>query len=117
MGVRVITWITGNSGAGKTTLAHQSRSNEIILDGDALRKVWTDLDLTREGRWEHNLRTARLAKMLADQGFGVIVATICPYAELRRHVQSITGCVFVYLHGGHPATDEYPYEYQDGDGI
>lgn len=113
----MITWITGNSGSGKTTLAHTVRTNEVILDGDALRKVWTDLGLSKEDRWEHNLRAARLARMVADQGFNVIVATICPYAELRKQVQNITNCTFVYLEGGRAASDEYPYEYRDGAGI
>jgi len=39
----------------------------------------------------------------------VIVATICPYRDLRGRVQEITGCRFVYVEGGKKGK-EYPYE-------
>lgn len=105
----MITWITGQSGSGKTTKALRMRTREIILDGDALRAVWPGLTLSREDRWEQNLRAARLAKLLEDQGHDVIVATICPYRELRDQVQEITNCTFIYLEGGKSGED-YPYE-------
>lgn len=105
----MITWITGNSGAGKTTLAHKIRTNEILLDGDAMRGVWPGLGLTKADRVEQNMRVARLAKMLDMQGFDVIVATICPYRKLRQDVQRITGCRFIYLEGGRSGK-QYPYE-------
>ncbi len=104
----MITWITGDSGSGKTTLAHRLRKNEVILDGDEMRGVWT-VGFSREDRWEHNLRIARLAKLLAAQGFDIIIASICPFRELRREVQEITGCRFIYLEGGRTGK-EYPYE-------
>lgn len=105
-----VTWLTGNSGSGKTTLARKmiAQDGGVLLDGDAMRTVWT-LGLTREDRVEHNLRIARLAKVLDDQGLNVVVATICPYAELRDQVQRITRCRFVYLEPWQPRTD-YPYE-------
>jgi len=105
----MITWLTGNSGAGKTTLAHQMRKHEIILDGDEMRAVWPGLGLTPKDRREQNLRVARLAKTLELQGFDVIVATICPFKKLREEVQEITGCRFIYLEGGREGA-AYPYE-------
>jgi adenylylsulfate kinase len=83
---------------------------EIILDGNALRDVWPGLGFSQEDRWEQNLRAARLAKLLDDQGFNVIVATICPYRALRDEVQAITHCRFVQLSGGKEPSEEYPYE-------
>jgi adenylylsulfate kinase-like enzyme len=72
--------------------------------------ICRDLDLSREGRWENNLRIARLARSLANQGFTVVVSTICPYRDLRVEVRKITDCKFIQLDGGivHP---DYPYEY------
>ena len=81
----------------------------VILDGDMLRRVWPDLGLSKEDRWEHNLRTARLAKMLDEQGIDVTVATICPYKKLRDEVYKMTGCRFIYLDGG-VSDKDYPYE-------
>lgn len=105
----MITWITGNSKSGKTFLANRMRKNEIILDGDALRAVWPGLGFTIKDRWEQNCRAARLAVMLEAQGFDVIVATICPYTELRNQIKEMTNCRFIYLEGGETGED-YPYE-------
>lgn len=107
--MKQVTWIYGNTASGKSTLAARLHQDEIILDGDDLRTVWTDVDLSESGRREHNLRTARLAKLLSSQGFGVIVATICPYRDLRRQVQEITCCRFIYVPGGRSGP-EYPFE-------
>lgn len=105
----MVTWITGNSGSGKTTLAKRMRRGEVLLDGDTLRAIWPGLGLSKEDRWEHNLRAARLAAELDRQGFDAIVATICPYRELREEVQRVTKCKFIYVDGGKDGP-EYPYE-------
>jgi adenylylsulfate kinase-like enzyme len=107
----MITWITGNSGAGKTRLARRlMRPGTILLDGDEVRRIWPELGFSKEDRWQNNLRVARLAKLLDAQDYEVIVATICPYAELRAEVKRITNCRFVYLDEGKQASGEYPYE-------
>ena len=74
-----------------------------------MRGIWTDLGLGKKDRWEQNLRVARLAKMLADQGFNVVVAVICPYKKLRAEVKRITNCKFIYIEGGEKGR-QYPYE-------
>ena len=105
-----ITWITGQSKSGKSTLAKKIRTNEIILDGDKMRaSINQDLGLSKKDRYENNLRIARLAKELDTQGFDVIVATIAPYRELREQIKRITGCRFIYLEGGIQHRD-YPFE-------
>jgi len=105
----MIIWLTGNTQAGKTTLArHLKTDDAIILDGDELRTVWK-LGLSQEDRYEQNLRAARLAKILEKQGFVVIVALICPYEDLREQVKDITNCKFIYLKGG-KSGKEFPYE-------
>lgn len=105
----MITWITGNSKSGKSTLARRMRKNEVILDGDVMRNVWEDLSFMKEDREKQNIRVAKLAKELDAQGFDVIVATICPYIKLREEVKKITGCKFIYLEGG-IQNENYPYE-------
>ncbi len=106
----MITWITGNSGAGKTTLAKKVIASDggILLDGDSMRTCWK-LGFSKEDRIENNLRIARIAKVLSLQGFNVVVSTICPYRDLRQQVKDITQCRFVYLEGGRSG-DDYPYE-------
>ena len=106
----------GASGSGKTTLSAMI-TNAIHLDGDALRTIWTDLGLSKEDRWEQNLRTARLARVLRNQGHNVVVSTICPYRKLRKEVQAICDCKFIYISGGKFPTEEYPYEMPGDNGI
>jgi adenylylsulfate kinase len=111
----LILWITGQSGSGKTTLAKYflQRIKAVHLDGDEMRKaISRDLGLEKGDRYEHNLRVARLAKELEDQGFNVIVSLISPYRDLRREIEEITGCSYIFLRGGKVHQD-YPYEEPD----
>lgn len=86
-----IYWVTGLSGAGKTTvcipLIEHIRSlgrPVILLDGDQLRAIFgmTDTDYTRNQRRDVALRYSLLAKSLADQGVDVVIATISMYREV-----------------------------------
>lgn len=109
----MILWITGNSGSGKSTLAKtlkRQRAYNVWLDGDALRKVYPGLGLSKEDRWEHNMRMARIAKLLNEQENDVVLSSICPYRELRDAIRRIIPVQFVFLSGGHEPSEEYPYE-------
>lgn len=88
-------------------------TRSVILDGDDLRECW-ELGFDYEDRWEQNLRAMSVANLLADQGVNVIVATICPYPELRRviHAHSRHPIRFIYLPGGDPR--DQPFEWGDG---
>ena len=106
----MILWLTGNTGAGKTTLAHRLLGkNTIHLDGDEMREDLGDTGLDENGRRHQNIRIAKLAKRLESQGSSVVVSVICPYEDLRREVETITGCKFIYVKGGRGG-EEFPYE-------
>ena len=107
-----VIWITGQTGSGKTTILRKMGGpNTILLDGDELRGVWPGLGMSTEDRWEQNIRAARLAKLLADQGFHVIVATIAPFEKLRKEIRAITNCSFMFVdHNEYPNDPERPYE-------
>jgi len=93
-----IQWIHGASGSGKSTLARKLLDTKTIhLDGDDMRRVWTDLGFSDEDRRTQNLRVAHLARVLDRQGFNVVVSTICPTQELRAEVYAITGCTFIHI--------------------
>ena len=88
-------WLTGLSGAGKTTLACllrdaiQARGNRVeVLDGDEVRRhLSPDLGFAPEDRDVHVRRLGYLASLLARNGVVVIVAAISPYEGARRAVR------------------------------
>jgi adenylylsulfate kinase len=113
----MILWFVGNTKAGKSTAATAvwtQIQDSVWLDGDKIRGVWPGLGFSRADRFEQNLRIARLAKVLDDQDFNVIVSSICPYRDLRKEVREIIPEVqFVFLAGGKEPSEEYPYEGPD----
>jgi len=95
----MIIWISGNTGSGKTYLAnHLLRVIDAVhLDGDEIRKVWHDLGMSKEDRWENNLRVARLANNLNCQRKNVIVSVIAPYIKLREEITNICNPVWILI--------------------
>jgi adenylylsulfate kinase-like enzyme len=88
---RVI-WITGLSGAGKSTIARAAveqlrdqAESPVLLDGDAVREAIRDphIEHDPDSRLANAYRICRLAKLLADQGHTVIVATMSIYHEIH----------------------------------
>lgn len=107
-----IIWLTGNVGAGKTSIAYllKERMNTIVLDGDDLRaSISTDLGFSKKARDEHNIRVARLAKLLNDQGFNVVVSVIAPFQSTRDNITELINPFWIYIKGGKVGED-MPYE-------
>ena len=89
-----VIWITGLSGAGKTTVAaaldqclRERGLIPILLDGDILRNLFKSTDeigktYNREARIKLALKYAHLCKTLSSQGFTVIIATISMYDKV-----------------------------------
>lgn len=84
-------WITGLSGAGKTTIGQllyqkikQNHSNTVFLDGDVMREVFgADLGYTDPERRKCAMRYARLCAMLQRQGLNVVCCTISMFESVR----------------------------------
>ena len=92
----MVIWITGLSGAGKTTLAKEivnqlatENKEPILLDGDQLREIFVDSTNQaisahdRSSRLTLALKYSGLARLLSGQGFWVIVATISLFKEVH----------------------------------
>jgi len=116
----MIIWLTGNTGSGKTTIANalvDKLKHTIILDGDAMRRVWTDLGFSKHDRFQQCYRIARLAYMINSQHFDVIISVIAPYKELRRMINTIIGhdirWVYVCRDRDRVEVQNEPYEVPD----
>jgi len=88
-----VLWLTGLSGAGKSTIAHgvHQRLNAMgvpteLLDGDAVRSL-LPTGFSRAERDLHIRRVGFLASRLEQHGVTVICALISPYAESRAWVR------------------------------
>ena len=100
-------WITGLSGAGKTTLcrelvAHLRAQGRpvVMLDGDELREAMGATNAhTRQDRLQLAMRYAHLCHMIAVQGVDVAIATISLFREVHEwNRANIPGYVEIYLH-------------------
>jgi bifunctional enzyme CysN/CysC len=103
-----IIWLTGLSGAGKSTIANEVErelfnlgKHAYVLDGDKIRHgLCTDLGFSPEDRRENIRRVGEVAKLFADAGIICITAFISPYRsdrELVRRMVSAGEFVEVYI--------------------
>jgi bifunctional enzyme CysN/CysC len=100
MGQRpAVIWLTGLSGAGKSTIAdlldrrlHALGRHATVLDGDNLRSgLNADLGFSDADRVENMRRVAHVAALMADAGLIVIVSLISPFREQRQEARDVVG--------------------------
>jgi bifunctional enzyme CysN/CysC len=92
----VLIWLTGFSGAGKSTIAniverklHKLGRHTYILDGDNVRHgLNKDLGFTDADRVENVRRTAEVASLMVDAGLIVIASFISPFRAERDFARS-----------------------------
>jgi adenylylsulfate kinase len=90
----LVIWITGLSGAGKTTLAKaikekftELHQGLILLDGDEMRQVFQNeneivLNYSKEERKNLALKYSKICQILSRQNFNVVIATISMLSEV-----------------------------------
>jgi len=92
-----VIWLTGISGAGKSTIAnaldkklYAMGKHTYVLDGDNVRnELCKDLGFTDEDRQENIRRVAEVAKLMVDAGLIVITAFISPFRKDRQMVRGL----------------------------
>ena len=95
----VVIWLTGLSGAGKTTLAtglERTLFNKGFLtktlDGDQLRSgINSNLGFTDEDRQENIRRVAEISRLFVECGVICIDSFISPTAVMRQTARQIIG--------------------------
>ena len=91
-----VLWLTGLSGAGKSTIAAKlgpvlaERGHRVeLLDGDEVRQnLCQELGFSREDRDTNIARIGYVAGKLAKHGVAVLVAAISPYRQARDQVRA-----------------------------
>ena len=92
-----VLWLTGLSGAGKSTIAnllekrlHALGRHTYLIDGDNLRLgLNRDLGFTPDARVENIRRAGEVARLMADAGLIVLVSLISPFRQERDMVRSM----------------------------
>ncbi len=104
-------WLTGLSGAGKSTIAARlterirARGRYVtLLDGDAVRAhLSKGLGFSKADRDANVLRIAFVAGEIVRHGGVVVCATISPYDETRELARAMVGPdTFVLVHVATP---------------
>lgn len=93
----LVIWLTGLSGAGKTTIATElerqlfaAGKHTYLLDGDILRHgLCSDLNFSAESRRENIRRAGEVAALFADAGVICIAAFISPFRADRDRVREM----------------------------
>ena len=105
----MVYWITGKSGAGKTTLAYKMAYNMlangdqrvVVLDGANIRQFFPESDFSEEGRHRHIMTVARYAAIIERQGFTVIIELFSPKKEWRQEAAKLfKEMQLIYCPGG-----------------
>jgi adenylyl-sulfate kinase len=89
-------WVTGLSGAGKSTIARlleqrlrASGAKVEVLDGDVVRThLCKGLGFSKEDRDENIRRIGFVCELLSRNGIVAIAAAISPYRAIREQVRS-----------------------------
>jgi sulfate adenylyltransferase, large subunit len=92
-----IVWMTGLSGAGKSTIGnelerrlHDHGIHTYLLDGDNVRNgLCRDLDFSENDRKENVRRLAQVASLMIDAGLVVIVCAISPFQAARDAARAL----------------------------
>ena len=92
-----VLWLTGLSGAGKSTIAnlvekklHALGRHTYLLDGDNVRHgLNKDLGFTDVDRVENIRRIGEVARLMVDAGLIVITAFISPFRAERRMAREL----------------------------
>lgn len=92
-----VVWLTGLSGAGKSTIAsalesalHARGRHTYVLDGDHIRHgLNRDLGFGESDRTENIRRVAEVARLFVDAGIIVIAAFISPLRTQREAARAL----------------------------
>ena len=101
----ILFWITGLSGAGKTSVANEIK-NEItkqfgptlVFNGDDLRKIFHLNKYDQKSRLENGKNFGKFAKFITDQNINLIFTVVGMFDQIRAwNKKNIDNYIEVYL--------------------
>jgi len=121
----MIYWLTGQPGAGKTTLATWLAAHfagkATMVDGDDIRAIFDNKDYSEAGRRKNIELAQNIAKFIHHKGGIAIVSLVSPYIDQRNDfkIQMAENLKEIYVHTSdirgreqfHVSNYEAPTEY------
>ena len=121
----MIYWLTGQPGAGKTTLATWLAAHfagkATMVDGDDIRSIFDNKDYSEAGRRKNIELAQNIAKFIHHKGGIAIVSLVSPYIDQRNDfkIQMAENLKEIYVHTSdirgreqfHVSNYEAPTEY------
>ena len=101
----ILFWITGLSGAGKTSLANSVKNKikqqfgpTIVLNGDDLRRIFKLNKYDQNSRLEYGKNYAKFAKFIKDQNINLIFTVVGMFDQIRSwNKKNIKNYVEIYV--------------------
>ena len=101
----ILFWITGLSGAGKTTIAEKIKNDisnkygpTVIVSGDNLRKMFNLKTFSRKGRLAYALSYSKFCKCITDNKINIILSTVSMFHKVRKwNRTNISNYVEIYI--------------------
>jgi adenylylsulfate kinase len=92
----MIYWLTGQPGAGKTTLVkmlytHLHPLKPTIVDGDDIREIFNNKDYSEVGRRKNVELAQHLAHFIHNKGGVALVSLVSPYKDQRDSFRELIG--------------------------
>ena len=97
----MIIWLTGQPGAGKTTICkHAINEGAFHIDGDDLRDLFDNKDYSEAGRRKNVELAQQIAQYLHNKGKHVWVSLVSPFKDQRDKFKQKMGenLAEVYVH-------------------
>ena len=100
----MIYWLTGQPGAGKTTMGTWIQASfpnkSMIIDGDDIRDIFQNKDYSEDGRRKNIEKAQTLSKFLHHKGYTVIVSLVSPFRNQREEFKTemSNNIIEIYVH-------------------
>ena len=100
----MIYWLTGQPGAGKTTLRNwliaALKGEAVLVDGDDIREIFENKDYSEQGRRKNIELAQNIAHFLNNKKMNPVVCLVSPYRDQRENFKQKMGkdIVELYIH-------------------